>query len=326
MLFITAMVLGGASGARAADAPQSPVVAATSQVWLVNTRCAPRCGDLECGTAKITYCRTTSTCDCNSGSLGDWKPSDAASFAASGDPTVPTIIVVHGNGTDDAWAVEHGAVLNAHLKSIAGGRPYRLVIWSWLSDKEAVRPRVDVQIKVEYCEVESYYLARALATVPAGTPTSLIGYSLGARALGGAMELLGGGTFHGRCLAPEVLAAWKAGPGRPTRAMFLASAMDTDFLDRCGAAALAPASIERIFVSRNSCDRVLKFYSRIYGRGGPEALGYAGPTGPCDKLEVVDVSCQVGPSHDFDLYQSSPSFLGRLGWYTYLTGEAVAVK
>ena len=129
----------------------------------------------------------------------------------------------------------------------------------------------------------------------------------------------------GRSLAPEVLAAWnKAGP-RPIRVMMLAAAMDADWLEPGCPRGLAPLAVERILVVANGCDRVLKLYSRLYGRHGPEALGYVGPTGTAGgKLEVVDVSCEVGRKHDFDLYQESSPVYQRLAWYTFLCDAPAA--
>lgn len=321
---MTALLVSISTCAVASDA-ETVAVGTTSQVWLISTRCAPRCGDLAAGMQKVTYWR--SACACGSGAaIGNWKQSDSSSFAASADSTMPTIVLVHGNDTDESWAVEHGSLLNSNLRSISGGRPYRLVIWSWPSGKVALRPKADVQTKVEYSEPESYYMAHVLATVAPGSPISLISFSLGSRVIGGTLQLLAGGTFDGRTLAPQTLAAWRAESAHPLRVMFLAAAMNADFLDHCGPAPLAAATAERVFVSLNDCDRVLKYWPKLYGRYGPEAMGYAGPTGPCDKLEVVDVSCQVGKRHNFDQYQSSSEFLGRLSWYAYLTGEVVAAK
>ena len=48
-------------------------------------------------------------------------------------------------------------------------------------------------------------------------------------------------------------------------------------------------------------------------------MGYVGPSGAAGgKLEVVNVSCEVGRKHDFDRYEESSLVAGRLAWYTFL--------
>ena len=270
------------------------------------------------GPVAITYWRLDESCGC-----GQWQASDAAAFQASAVPGVPTTVLVHGNATDEDWAVRHGNELYGLMKQQAGGRPFRLIVWSWPADRVVRRIRPDVQIKVCRSDVEAYYLARVLPNLPKGTPLSLVGYSLGCRTVSGALQLLAGGSVAGRSLAPEVLAAWnKAGP-RPIRVMMVAAAMDANWLEPYCPRGLAPLAAERILVVTNGGDRVLKWYSRLYGRHGPEAMGYVGPTGTAGgKLEVVDVSCEVGRKHDFDRYQESSPVYQRLAWYTFLCDRA----
>ncbi len=106
---------------------------------------------------------------------------------------------------------------------------------------------------------------------------------------------------------------------RPIRVMMIAAAMDFDWLEPCSSHGLAPLAVERILVVKNGCDRVLKYYSRLYGRHGPQALGYVGPAGTAGgKLDVVDVSCEIGRKHDFDRYQASSPIYQHLAWYTFL--------
>jgi hypothetical protein len=307
--------------ALAAETSTTP--ATLTQVWLINTRSAPGCGDWEADLSKITYWRLDESTGC-----GQWQASDAAKFQASAVPGVPTIVLIHGNGTDEDWAVRHGNELYGLMRQQACGRPFRLVVWSWPADRAGRRPRSDVQSKVCRSDVDAYYLARVLSTLPKGTPLGLVGYSLGCRTVSGALQLLAAGPAAGRSLAPGVLTAWnKAGP-RPIRVMMVAAAMDADWLEPSCPRGLASSAVERILVVTNGCDRVLKLYSRLYGRRGPEALGSVGPAGTAGgKLEVVDVCCEIGRKHDFDRYQESSPVCRRLAWYTFLCdAPATAAK
>ena len=111
-----------------------------------------------------------------------------------------------------------GRSLDLRCRQIAAGRSFRLVIWSLPADRVVLRIRADVQLKITYSDTESYYLARTLPSVTPGTPVSLVGYSLGCRIAGGALQLLAGGQAGGRRLSPGD-AAWTTGTLR--RAIFV---------------------------------------------------------------------------------------------------------
>ena len=292
-------------------AEKSPAPA--TQVWLIDTRCAPGCGDLDAGLSKIAYWQLDESKGCSR-----WQAADATAFRATAVPGLPTTVLVHGYDTDADWAVRHGNTLYGSMKQQAGGRPFRLIVWSWPADRvERLRP--DVQMKVCRSDAEAYYLARVLPNLPKGAPLGLVGYSLGCRTVSGALQLLAAGAAAGRSLSPQVLAAWNHAGPRPIRVMMIAPAMDDNWLEACCPRGLAPLAVERILVVTNGCDHVLKWYSRLYGPHGPQALGYAGPTGTAGgKLDVADVCCEVGRKHDFDRYQESSPVCQRLAWYTFL--------
>jgi len=296
--------------------------APVTQYWLIDTRSTSGCGDLDAEMSKITYSRLD-----ESSSGSHWQATDAAAFQASAVPGVPTVVLIHGNDTDAEWAVRHGNELYCLMKQQAGGCPFRLVVWSWPADRVVKRSRPDVRIKVCRSDVDAYYLARVLQYLPKSSPLSLVGYSLGCRTAAGALHLLAGGPVCGRSLAADIVAAWNAGGPRPIRVMMLAAAMDANWLEPSCPRGLAPLAVERILVVTNDRDRVLKWYSRLYGPHGPEALGYVGPTGTAGgKIEVVDVTCEVGPKHDFDRYQESSPVFRRLAWYTFLCNAPAATK
>ena len=304
----------------AADVVDSRAATESQKVWSISTRCAPRYGNLESGLDKITYQQL----DGDDGS-GRWIPSDAAVFRASGDPSIPTTFFIHGNATDSDEAVREGRSLYSRMRQLAAGRAFRLVIWSWPADKALRGIRADVQLKVTFSDTDSYYLARALPGVMPGTPVSLIGYSLGCRIAGGALQLLAGGQAGNRRLSPEAITAWTTGTPRPIRVMLIAAAVDFDWLEPSECEGMVPLTVQRLLITQNGCDRCLKFYSRLYGPHGPEALGCVGPAGPAGgKIEVVDVACQVGKRHAYDIYQSAPAVDQRIGWCTFIDKQALA--
>jgi hypothetical protein len=280
---------------------------------------------LEAGSARINYWRLSDTNGC-----GQWQAADSAAFQASTDPGVPTVVLIHGYGTDPDWAVQHGNDVRSLLQQVGCGRAFRLVIWSWPADRatRGIRGiRNDIQMKVCRSDVEAYYLARLLAGLPRGEPLSLIGFSLGARTASGTLQLLTGGAAGGRTLPPASLQAWSGNGLRPIRVMLLAPAVDGDWFEPSSGGGLAPLQVQRILLTQNCDDRVLRFYSRLYGAGGPEAVGRVGPTSSASgKLEVVNVECDVGRKHEFLRYEEASPICRRLAWYTFLSGDPLVAE
>ena len=138
---------------------------ASGQVWLLSTRSAPVCGDLESGLAAISYWRL--------GPDQSWLGADSAAFHSGDDQPWPTIVFIHGNRVDADTAVEYGCGIYRHIQETACGRPFRLVIWSWPSERIGRRNRPDVQLKAEWSDVQSYYLARFLGSIRTDVPVSL---------------------------------------------------------------------------------------------------------------------------------------------------------
>ena len=97
--------------ANAAETP--PATPSATQIWLVDTRSAPGCGDLEAGLARINYWRLA-----ESGGRCQWQAADAAGFQASADPALPTVVLIHGYGTDRDWAVHHGDEMRGLLQQV----------------------------------------------------------------------------------------------------------------------------------------------------------------------------------------------------------------
>jgi hypothetical protein len=292
-----------AIAARAGDAPQ--------QVWLVSSRQAacdpPACG----GEAMLGYWFL--------GPDHQWVSASLDAFLATDNTAVPTVIFVHGNRVDANDAVCDGWVVLGQLTAAAQGRPFRFVIFSWPADRLDGSQRADVQCKAARCDAQSYYLAWLTNRMHPGVPLDLIGFSFGARVVTGALELLGGGCVAGQVLPDRT-------PGHtPIRAMLVAAALDSDWLLPGHRDGLALGQVERMLVSVDPADRALHFYPRLYGRGGPEALGSCGPDclqqlGPqAIKIELVDVQCEVGKVHDWDNYASASSLMCRLGWYAFLS-------
>jgi hypothetical protein len=294
------------AAARAACPDSSP------RVWLISTRSAPHDCRGEADPQCLSYCRLDDGCQ--------WSPSDAEAFNSGDDRATPTVVFIHGNRTDSAQAIKKGWYVYEILQSASAGRPFRYVIWSWPAERVCRGTSQDTRIKADYSDVESGYLARWLNRLKPGVKVTLIGHSFGPRIITGAFQLLAGGDVSGQVLPQETVAAWKDGKRNPVRAVLLASAMDFDWLAPGGCHGLALSLIEQSLITRNGCDRVLRYYPRLYGRDGPQALGFVGPAGVdgMETVELIDVSGTVGKIHDWRHYCSASNVCERWARYMFL--------
>jgi hypothetical protein len=288
-------------------------------VWLISTRSAPWSNPVG-GEDRIAYWHLDTE--------RNWASAGLDAFLAADDPAVPTCIYIHGNRTGRTSAVREGWSVSQRIKREAPDRALRFVIWSWPAD-QIQGLRRDVQVKAYRSEVQAYYLAHLLSRVDPEVPVSLIGYSFGARTITGALHLLAGGRFAGRQLPEGSAPAERT----PVRAVLVAAAMNADWLAPGRRNGLAIDRAERILVTRNMADPVLRYYPMMYRARGPEAMGYVGMA--CrwqlgedrDKVEVLPVERSVGGNHVLSGYLCAVPVRSRLAWYTFLEapqGEAGA--
>jgi hypothetical protein len=281
------------------------------QLWLISTRSAPLCGDLQGGQKAIGYWLYSADCQ--------WQASDEESFYKSDDLAVPTTIIIHGNQNSADDAIEFAWPIYCRMLQIACDRPFRLVIWSWPSDKMCRRTRADVQLKISFCGAQAYYLAVCMEKMRGDVPVCVIGFSLGSPIAAGGLQLLAGGAVDCRTLPSHDMPEQSSKRTAPIHAVLVGAAVDADCLASNGEYNLALSQVEKMLVERNGCDNVLKFYPRLYGRHGPQALGFVGPVGcgEYDKIELLDVSCEVGKRHEWKYYVTSQSLLESIDRYVF---------
>jgi hypothetical protein len=272
------------------------------ELWYVSTRSLDE-RDLDAPTPSVY----------RSDGNGGWSASTLEAVADAG--ATPIVLLVHGNRADADTSVEFASPVYEQLREL-GGR-CRLVIWSWPADQVRGGPRHDVAVKVARTDLESVLLARFVQRIPPAGRVGMIGYSLGSRIIGGALHLLHGEPYAGRTLPSKT-----PGPRTPMRIVLTAGAMDQDSL--CTAEGDAPkwSDVQRILVTENHTDRVLRWYPRMRrGRRGPAALGFAGPACcnlPPEQIESVDLTCEIGNQHAWKFYSAAPSLRERLPWYAFV--------
>jgi len=281
------------------------------EVWLISTRAAPRCGVGQTPQSGIGYWRLEDGCS--------WQRTDSEAFFHGPGETVPTIMFVHGNRADASTAVRDGRILARRVRQEASGRTFRFVIWSWPSDRVRGGPRRDARVKAGYTNTQSHYLADCLDRLAPDMPVTLVGYSFGARMIIAALDLLGEGRLAGGELRPQ------DDPQAPAlrRVVLVATAADADWLWPGGQRGSALSQVDRVLVTENRHDPVLKWYPLMYRCGGPQAMGYAGPAG-CRciaSIDVLNLTRTVGRNHDWARYAADPRLRCRLGWYCFFEPE-----
>jgi hypothetical protein len=284
------------------------------QIWTVSTRAMRCCGMPDVAAESLQYWRLGDDCG--------WEAADAREFSEDASGT-PIVVFVHGNRTDADEAIAKGMYVHRTITSAVGDRPFRFVIWSWFSDRVYRRPRPDGQLKVAFSDEETYYLASWLASLPSEAKVCLVGHSLGPRIINGALHALAGGEVAGQQLPESTIAAWRAKKPNSIRAVLLATADDCDAMAPWGRYGLALSMLDQVLVGYNDKDRVLRYYPRLYGRGGPQALGAVGPCGIADakNVSLVDLSCTVGKRHDYRYYCSAPDVCCHWARFTFLDNE-----
>jgi len=294
------------------DSPEAPAAGEVPcagdghEMWIVSTR------DLaggECGCTAADFFPRVERFICGSG----WESSTLQEFLATDDSSRVTAVLVHGNDTDAAEAEARGRQLYCQLRSRRCVAPTRLVIWSWPSEKVMPQFRKDAQLKACRTNIEGYYLARFIDRLPAETPVNLAGYSYGARVVTGGLHLLGGGALAGRQLDDREHASRPA-----ANAILLGAAMANNWLLPGMRHDRALSQVDRMLILFNPADLVLHWYPRLWGRGGPEALGATGLVGASrlgsdrGKVRQVNVRPQLHHRHGWEYVSSSPAIMSLL--------------
>jgi len=298
--------------------PQTPVQSATQNtaqsVWIISTRNASRCNPCDVAAATLEYWRM----EIDEGGCRRWLPADEDEFHASAQPKIPTCFHIHGNRTSHNEASSEGLCVLKCLKKQANGQQLRMVIWSWPSMRIQGPNRKDARIKAARSDVQAYHFARFVRRLDPDTRVGMVGYSFGARIITGALEMLAGGCIAGRHLdmQEESNEPTTSGNLPEIRIVLVASASDRCWLLPGRRHGSALDLTHWALITCNDRDPVLRWYPKMYGCSGPQATGFTGPAltyKQRQKTEVVNLSCAVGKSHDWQRYLCSSRLYWRLG-------------
>lgn len=279
------------------------------ELWLINTRCAPRCSNLDEGFECLIYKRYDREC-CR------WVVESRESFLAQ-EATKPSLFYVHGNSLNHKNAMKSCWLIYCKMRCCPG--PKRLVFWSWPAERvyktQGLRVREMIQknlrIKYVYAEYQGYYMAKLVHQMSLTQRVMLSGHSYGGITSAAALHYLGGGCLRGLTFeggAPVERANLRAG--------IISGAFDNDMLipgHRYGQSFIAG---EKIYVTRNINDRTLKKWPKTSWRGR-QAIGTTGVNANClgeyyNKLCQQTMYPDVGTSHYLKPHLQSARFVSAL--------------
>jgi len=283
-------------------------VARVSELWLVSTRRLPRAGD---SVVAPTFAPDVSRYVWGQG----WMPSSLEEFLGTSTNEAITTVFVHGNDTTAEDALRGGCGLFSQLlgNAAAPAPLARFVIWSWPNESTTLRVRKSAQANAGRVNMEGFLLAEFLERVAQRSPTSVVGYSSGAGVATGALHALGGGALDGR-----VLATLPCDERNSINAVLLGAAMPNDWLLPGRPHERAVSQAERLVMTVNPTDAVLRWYPFLWGRNGPAALGATGiaqlaPLGPDQaKIAQPNLEAALQTRHGWRYYSGSPEVIALL--------------
>ena len=279
------------------------------ELWLVNTRCAPRCKNLDNGFNCLIYKRYDRKC-CR------WVKESRESFLAQ-ESTKPTLFYSHGNSLNHKNAMKSCWLIYCKMRCCPG--PKRLVFWSWPAERvfktERLRVREmikkNLRIKYVYAEYQGYYMAKLVNQMSLSQRVMMSGHSYGAITSAAAAHLIGGG-----CLRGLVLEGGAAVERPNLRAAMISGAFDHDMLNPGNRYGQTFVAAEKVYVTRNIKDRTLKKWPKTSWRC-KRAIGVLGVNANClgeyrNKLCQQTMTSDVGTSHYLKPHLKSTRFVAAL--------------
>jgi len=296
VLLATVGPLAHSAQAQLFDAPPPPVV--IDEVVLVSTRSLH-------GTCDSNQIENRLCCErwIPGESGAKWQPISLQEVLVDSQPTRRTVVYVHGNRIDRGEDRRRGLMVYRSLVSHRQtSQPIRLVIWSWPS-AQIRGPVKDYHLKSVRSRQSGWQLAWFLDRMSEQTPVSIVGYSLGARVVSGALHLLDGGELDG-------LRYPVSHRSRRTsyRVALLAAAYDADWIQPRGYYGRALAKTDQLWLLTNRLDPAMRFYNLSTCRGRIPALGWVGVAEPSSldclagQVHVVNVTKEVGRHHGLAAY------------------------
>ncbi|HYO24201.1 MAG TPA: hypothetical protein VEQ85_04565 [Lacipirellulaceae bacterium] len=283
-------------------------------LWLFNSRCAPKCNNLDEGFSRISIKHWDASC-------GRWTNETLESFLAQ-EATMPSLIFAHGNTLQHEGAMKQCWMLYGKMRCCPGKK--RLVFWSWPAQiaikRPLLRPRklimANLQLKYVYAEYQSYYMAKLVQRMSMTQRVTVGGHSYGAIIASGAAHFLGGGELRGLTLE---------GSAPVQRANFrvanVSGAFDNDAMIPGFRFGQSFVSAEKVLNTRNCADSTLDNWPDV-SRRGRKAIGVTGINANLlgqysSKLCQISMTADVGKSHYIEPHMNSARLVNALCCFAF---------
>jgi hypothetical protein len=307
---------------------QAPIAAPAAglavKYWIVSTRCC-RQSPHQCGVSCRFVCHAvTEDCQC--------VPVCFEQLVAGQIPGAPTCVMIHGSFTrmKDVW--EDSECSYCWLRGACPQVPLNFIYFTWPSEGPfAIVPNNPFSTAIPCCDfgvlgrradLNGFYLADLIGSLPGPTTVSLVGHSLGARTIASGLHLLGGGTVHGQ-------ARWNpADCGHRIRVVLAAAAIEHDWFNPGDRFGCALNRAECLLNLRNKCDYALALYplrrpfsSRALARSGFTSKDQRKLGDRLMQVSELDVTELIGKGHSWPNYCRQPGLAAAVSPYVYF--EAV---
>ena len=298
----------------------APLAGPAVKYWIVSSRCCPQ-KQHKCAANCRFVCHAI-TADCQS------VPVEYEQMLASQIPGAPTCVLVHGSFTrmQDVWP-DAECTYN-WLRNACPQTPINFIYYTWPSEGPfailphnyltTLVPNLDFGILGHRAELNGFYVADLIGALPPTTTVSLIGHSLGARAVVSSLHLLGGGTVRGK-------ARWNpTDGGHRIRVVLAAAAIEHDWLNPGDRFGCALNRAECLLNLRNECDLALALYplrrpfsSRALARTGFTSKDQRQLGERLVQVSEVDVTPLIGKAHGWPSYCRQPSIANVIAPYVF---------
>lgn len=266
------------------------------ELWVINSRNAPKCQCLDEGFEKLTYHRFDK---CTQKFVAETRESFLRAQS-----NIPTMLFSHGNSLKHEAAMESCAMVYTRLRICPG--PKMLVFWSWPSEiyynRPLIRPillaKSNIRIKYVFAEHQGYYIAKLVNMMSTAQPLTLCGHSYGGVTVISALHFLGGGSIDQ--LSPPACIC-KIGTRCNVRAALISAAFDCDALQPGQRYDRAMDTVEQLYNTYNDSDATLKRWP-THSLRGQQAIGFTGLCAHClgencPKVMQDHLTSEVGRSH-----------------------------
>ncbi|MGL4594700.1 MAG: alpha/beta hydrolase [Thermoguttaceae bacterium] len=230
-----------------------------------------------------------------------WNDGNVDDFFATHDPTIPLVIIIHGNWMKLSDAKVHGIKFHQLAKDRGD---FRLLVWSWPSERELRNIREDAKLKASRADVQARFLAEFLRRLPVQSKVSLIGFSFGAKLASETLQLIAK-TAEVSSEDSVLVEHGNIGHSLRLRTVLLGAAMDQQSLGIGHQYGLALSATEKMLIHVNNEDKTLCYYPLLVGLRGPQAIGKKGvslagmPQNYRNKIKSVNANPVLGNQHGF---------------------------